>query len=1329
LDAGTVVAGRFQVDSLAGEGGMSVVYRATDRLTGDLVALKLLRDIDGLDPERFVREALTLAELSHPAIVRYIAHGALDGRPYLVMEWLVGEDLDQRLARQGLTMAESVALARRVCEALAAAHARGVIHRDIKPPNIFLPGGEIARAKVLDFGIARRQRATHAATRTGTVLGTPGYMAPEQVRGERVIDARVDVFSVGCVLFETITGRAAFEGDTPVSILARILIEDAPRASAVRPGIPDDLDALIGRMVARRKEERPQDASAVIEALDALAPFTEVGAAVKPARAAALTHGERRLVCVIAASTNDDVALASDHHATMERTMVSSPPDVALSHFSDLAAAHGGSLEALGSLLLVVFSGDGVARDLVARAARCALSFTREGAANVALVTGRAELHEGWPVGEAVDRAFALVEASRRGGGEHPRVALDDTSASLLAGSFRVEASPEGPCIEAEGEVSSIDRSELERGSARPLLGREIPCLGRERELATLDALLGQTIAEGSATAVVITGPAGIGKTRLLAEFLNRARARFGEDGLTVWVARGDVVGAGAPFGLIGPMLRAVAGVVGTGDLSAARARIRQRFGPALARVRSEAEAASALAWVGELAGVPFEDGASPELTAARADPQWMGDAMLGAWETLVEAESHERPLLVVFDNAHWGDPVSMRFVERALKHHTDRAWMALAVGREELHDAFPKLWETVGAQEVKVGGIARRSAERLCRAALGDGADASLIARLVERANGSPLFLEELLRASERGDEALPESVVAMVQSRVEAMEPEARRVLRAASVFGQVFWRGGVASLLGGRGATPNATPSDLAFLDEWLDELARREVIERHTRSTLAGEVEWAFRHDLLRLAAYAMLTGRDLSAGHGLAGDWLDAKGVQSPLALADHFALAGRSFDAARCLLDAARQSLEGHDLDAALRRSDEGVTHCQRARGSVDDTSALDRIEGSLRLVQTEARLWRGEPMQAVASGDEAMRLLPEGTAEWFRAAGEAGTARGRANRMSELRAWIERTATVTPTPGALAAWAVAFARVSVHLYYAGEFETPDRVLAAVERGIAGHDLGPLVEARMAGALAARAVEARDLDAVERETLRALQAYQRAGDIRNEATQLTVLGISAVRCGRNDEAEHWLDKSLVLVRRMRLPTGLGMTLRPLAQVYFRRGEGQRALDTMRESIAWLEATEQDRLKHVSKVELAHLHLQLGEVETADAIARDLLRVSSAPAFIRQYALALRALAALREGHPDEALALAREAFTLKEHDRTIIDSEAVAELAFIEALVAHGDTDEARTVANGALARLEVLASGFTSADRRKALFERVPVHAAIVEFARRLSG
>jgi serine/threonine protein kinase len=188
------------------------------RLAGpdQTVAVKLLQAGDHSQAaERFAREAQVLCELRHPGIVEYLAHGVTgDGQPYLAMEWLAGEDLARRLARGALSLADSLTLLRRTASALAVAHQRGIVHRDLKPSNLFLRGGEVERVAILDFGIARRRALSHAITATGGVIGTPAYMAPEQARGERDLTPAVDVFSLGCVLFEI--------GDAAVRELERL---------------------------------------------------------------------------------------------------------------------------------------------------------------------------------------------------------------------------------------------------------------------------------------------------------------------------------------------------------------------------------------------------------------------------------------------------------------------------------------------------------------------------------------------------------------------------------------------------------------------------------------------------------------------------------------------------------------------------------------------------------------------------------------------------------------------------------------------------------------------------------------------------------------------------------------------------------------------------------------------------------------------------------------------------------------------------------------------------------------------------------------------------
>src|SRR6185503_14780107 len=171
------------------------VYRAIDRASGSPVAFKVLRSVSADATDRFAREVRVLSGLRHPGIVRYVADGRThEGEMWLAMEWLDGESLNHRIARAGLTPAESVELVRRIAEALGAAHERGVIHRDLKPSNLFLVDGDLERVKVLDFGVARVADAS--ATRTGVMVGTPGYMAPEQARGDRRVSSRSDVFAL-----------------------------------------------------------------------------------------------------------------------------------------------------------------------------------------------------------------------------------------------------------------------------------------------------------------------------------------------------------------------------------------------------------------------------------------------------------------------------------------------------------------------------------------------------------------------------------------------------------------------------------------------------------------------------------------------------------------------------------------------------------------------------------------------------------------------------------------------------------------------------------------------------------------------------------------------------------------------------------------------------------------------------------------------------------------------------------------------------------------------------------------------------------------------------
>ena len=362
-----VIDGRFQIDAEVASGGMGTVFRGRDLQSEEPVAVKVLQLTRSADAERFAREAALLAQVSHPGIVRYLAHGTTaERRQYLVMEWIDGETLRDRISRQGLTIHESVLVARRVAEALDEMHRRGIIHRDVKPSNLIFPEGAVDRVKLLDFGIARRSDDLIGLTRTGVMVGSPGYMAPEQARGDRaVLDARADLFSLGCVLYECLTGRPAFFGD-PVAVRAKVLLADPPAIREVNPDVSPGLQDLVDELLSKDRGQRPTDAAHVARRLSGL---REVSGTPRPERpspsssaATAVIRPPRENQATFAVFAQAEETLSGTEESDRKRAL-----DAAV-------ASHGGRLECLdGKWWMVVLSGAGVPSEMAARAASCAL--------------------------------------------------------------------------------------------------------------------------------------------------------------------------------------------------------------------------------------------------------------------------------------------------------------------------------------------------------------------------------------------------------------------------------------------------------------------------------------------------------------------------------------------------------------------------------------------------------------------------------------------------------------------------------------------------------------------------------------------------------------------------------------------------------------------------------------------------------------------------------------------------------------------------------------------------------------------------------------------
>ena len=254
---GRVIGDRYELEELVGTGGMSSVFRAHDRLLERKVALKVLHDQytrDGDSVERFRREARSVASLSHPNIVTVIDRGEHDGRQYIVFEYVAGENLKHRIDREGgLPVGEAVELALQIGRALQFAHENGLVHRDVKPQNVLLNGD--GRLKVTDFGIARSLDVQHGMTQTGTVLGTSDYIAPEQAQGSRV-DDKTDVYSLGIVLYELLTGETPFSGDNFVAVAMQHINDPPPNIQDIRRDVSPRLAYAIDRALAKDPRDR-----------------------------------------------------------------------------------------------------------------------------------------------------------------------------------------------------------------------------------------------------------------------------------------------------------------------------------------------------------------------------------------------------------------------------------------------------------------------------------------------------------------------------------------------------------------------------------------------------------------------------------------------------------------------------------------------------------------------------------------------------------------------------------------------------------------------------------------------------------------------------------------------------------------------------------------------------------------------------------------------------------------------------------------------------------------------------------------------------------------
>ena len=1302
---------RFRVEGDAIEGGMGLVYRAKDLKTGEHVALKVVAEPQGTQSLRFQQEAMVLADIAHPAIVRYLAHGSTArGEQYMAMEWLDGETLEDRVARGPLRISETLQLGRRVAEALAVAHKHGVVHRDIKPANVFLPAGDPAQAKVLDFGIARRLFDPHQnlrLTSANAALGTPLYMAPEQARGASNVDGRADIFALGCVLFECLAGRPPFAGESPTAIMAKICLDDSVDVARQRPETPADLVALIAHMLAKDPEQRPAQADEIARALGAIAgqfisrDTASDLAAVYLARTptpSLVTTGEQRILAAILVSrpragaatpvaAHDPGRTADLAGILAERLADPELSEAGLGDLQSAIAPHGARIERLGggSLVVALTGEQGTPLDQATQAARCALRLKAAlPDASLGISTSRADMAGKLSLGDVIDQAGHLLAFTPAG-----TIHVDPLTAHLLETRFEIEALATG--------ASRLLFEKGIREAPRTLMGKAVPCFGRDREVDLLEALWDEACDEPAARAMLMTSAAGGGKSRVRHEFCDRIQ-RLGRP-FELLVGRGDPMRDAAPFALLGPALLAAAGITG-GEPEPVQ---RKRLTAHASRFLPPKDAQRIAAFLGEMANLPFPDEDLLPLRAARQDPRLMADQMLLSWLDWLEAECNHHPVLLVLEDLHWGDTPSVNFVDAALRVHNEKPFMVLALARPEVDRRFPGVWKDRNPQRINLAPMSLRASRLMIENVVGKIPEES--ARwIMDRAQGNPFYLEELLRVVAGGgkvgdDSNLPDTVLGMVQARFDIFGPDAKLVLRAGSIFGQTFRPAGVKALV---------DEDRRKDVDRWLEILTKREILFSRPTADLR---EYAFRHALLRQAAYEMLPPAEKKLGHLLAGEYLEQAGERQGIVLADHFERAGEKPRAIRWLGVAAQQALDADDLVETLGR----VERAAKLGAAGEELCAM-------RVIESQARYWHGEYVEAERAAREAL-----GTSDARTRLGALGALfdglgpQAKYDEIATLFRDLDRPA----APELLNAWLHCVEGATAYLAVRGDNEVRRHALLLFEES--RHLLEPLLVGR-AETMKAHIAGNRGMPAEAAMGFRrAVDYYESIGHRRVACEALGNLGLYLLDLGRLEEAETCLRHVLATAQKMDLKYMLGNGFNALANILAFRGSVDEARSAGEQALAITRAQNDRRFQGAAEAYLSMTEYLAGDYVRAERYASTAVTTWESMLSIRPFAFALLARTLLAQGRPVEALLNARDGYAQLESLGVVDDGEATIRLALAECLIAAGDMAAAREVLDKASTRILASAQAIDDPAIRESFLTRIPEHRRILELAREL--
>ncbi len=920
--------------------------------------------------------------------------------------------------------------------------------------------------------------------------------------------------------------------------------------------------------------------------------------------------------------------------------------------------------------------------DEVMRATRAALQIVSQyPQARAAVATGHAIMARSDLAGEALERAAKQLDHAGPG-----TVRLDPYAAGVLDSRFDLRHDDDGSVVNGE-ILSGLD--------PRELLGKPTPTVGRENEIAQLLGVFSQTLRDSYPRVAILLGASGIGKSRVRSELIQRLELATMPP--EVLVCRGDMYSQSSIGSVLGRALRAQMGVQ-DGAAHGEQVSLVKQF----VRARLPRSLHFLAAFIGELVGVHFPDTDDEPLRAARADQELLQSRIRMALEAYLRTRAGRVPQVVVLEDVHMCDDLTLDLIGWVLAC-PDLRLIVFAFGNTDIDTRRPQLWQNVRQCRLELPPLAAASANHIVATALPNLSPVRR-AKIIRRAGGNPLILEELIRGTAAGRHELPLKVEALVQRRLDRLPGPVADVVRAASVFGPSFWPGGVAQLLN-------------RPVDDDFQVAERKELVMPQSTSRLADQSEWSFRQPLVRDAAYASLLDADRKRFHLAAARWLQDQGCTDLGLVARHFDAAEERNRAAKLYTQAARQALHNFgDLDNALDLSKRGL-----------DCSPGGEERSLLLLTRAQVLNRRGELAAAGEAADQAGALVTPGSATWVEAQRLLAAALIQSGRAAEGDARLQ--------------WALGETFQLKAEHQSILLSTRVRGLADLGKGAEALDVAN--EAVRTAAQAPDGVRLRALDShvfalmnasLPDEAVSAGEALiataDRLGDL-HLASRARINTASALNyLGRFDDARALLERALPDVRSFRLHILEASAIHNLGMCFARLGMLDEGIEMQEQAAAMADECAAIRLGVNARIYQA-LMLSWrgapGDLRTAaDCAARAEALTAANPSLLAVTHFAT-AVVQLTRRQLDEALAAIEKSFGLLESAAVEEWDEAI-HLCYVEILLARGDEKRADEILDRAFSRISKAVALIKDSTSRATFTERnVDVRRVLTLAAQRL--